>query len=308
MKSKDNAGHFAALITIIIWATTFVSTKVLLQGFQPVEILFFRFVLGFCVLFVVYPRRLRIANRKQELLFAIAGLSGVCVYFLLENIALTYTQASNVGVIVSVAPFFTAILSKLVLNNEEKLRGGFFAGFVIVMIGISLISFNGKELQLNPVGDLLSLLAALVWACYSVIIRKISNFGYNTIQTTRRIFAYGIFFLIPIIFSFDFSWDISRFSNPVYLFNIIYLGLGASAFCFVTWNFAVKVLGAVKTSIYIYLVPVITVIASLLILHEQITWTAALGITLTIVGLFVSEVKPKKKEEPGKTYVGISRL
>ncbi len=79
------------------------------------------------------------------------------------------------------------------------------------------------------------------------------------------------------------------------LFNILYLGLGASAFCFVTWNFAVKELGAVKTSVYIYMVPVITVITSVLILHENLTVLAGTGTVLTLIGLFLSEYKPEGK-------------
>ena len=70
---------------------------------------------------------------------------------------------------------------------------------------------------------------------------------------------------------FNFKLDLSRFANMTYLLNILFLGLGASALCFVTWNFAVKILGAVKTSICIYLVPVITVVASVLIIHEPFT-------------------------------------
>lgn len=105
MTNKTAAGHLAALVTILIWGTTFISTKVLLQDFQPIEILFFRFVLGLIALFLVYPHPLKGTSLRQELTFAAAGLSGVCLYYLLENIALTYTMASNVGVIISVAPF-----------------------------------------------------------------------------------------------------------------------------------------------------------------------------------------------------------
>ena len=105
MKQQPAAGHLAALLTIIIWGTTFISTKVLLTSFQPVEILFFRFVLGFFALLAACPRRLKSASLIQELTFAGAGLCGVCLYYLMENIALTYTMASNVGVIISVAPF-----------------------------------------------------------------------------------------------------------------------------------------------------------------------------------------------------------
>ena len=295
MKNKYAAGHLAALLTIIVWGTTFISTKVLLVDFQPVEILFFRFVMGFAALLLVYPRRLEGTARRQEFTFAAAGLCGICLYYLLENIALTYTMASNVGVIISVAPFFTAILTHLFLKGEEKLRASFFIGFAVAMTGICLISFNGSALQLNPAGDLLALLAAFVWACYAVLSKKISSFGYHTILTTRRVFFYGILFMMPALFLFDFKWELARFANPVYLGNIVFLGLGASALCFVTWNFAVKILGAVKTSIYIYVVPVITVVTSILILHEKITLLAGTGTALTLAGLLISESKAFKK-------------
>lgn len=295
MEHKKIFGHLAALLTIVIWGTTFISTKILLNDFQPVEILFFRFIMGFLVLLVSCPKRLKTTGYKQELTFAGAGLCGVCLYYLLENIALTYTLASNVGVIISIAPFFTAILAHLYMKSEEKLRSGFFAGFVIAMIGIILISFQGSKLELNPIGDFLAVAAALIWACYSILSRKISSFGYPVILSTRRTFFYGILFMIPALFFFDFRLDLPRFMNATYLFNIFYLGLGASALCFVTWNYAVKELGAVKTSVYIYMVPVITVVTSVLILHEQLTVLAAAGTLLTLIGLFLSEYRPKKK-------------
>ena len=123
MNNKAATGHLSALITILIWGTTFISTKVLLSDFQPVEILFFRFIIGLLALFLIYPRRLQGTTLRQEFTFATAGLCGICLYYLLENIALTYTMASNVGVIISVAPFFTAILSHLFLNLHARTLG-----------------------------------------------------------------------------------------------------------------------------------------------------------------------------------------
>ena len=292
MKNPQATGHLSALVTILIWGTTFISTKVLLVAFQPVEILFIRFVLGLIALIVVCPHRLKGTTPRQELTFAAAGLCGVCLYYLLENIALTYTLASNVGVILSVAPFFTAILSHVVFKGTEKLRPSFFGGFVLAMAGIALISFNGSALSLNPMGDLLALLAALVWACYSILTKKISGYGYSTLITTRRVFCYGIAFMIPAMFLFDVQWKLSALAQPVYLLNLIFLGLGASALCFVTWNTAVKLLGPVRTSVYIYMSPVITVVTSALILHEPVTPLAAGGMALTLAGLFLSEGRP----------------
>lgn len=294
MKDNTNSkGHLSALITIVIWGTTFISTKVLLTDFEPVEILFFRFVIGLFILLIIYPHRFKNTSKKQELLFAAAGLCGITLYYLLENIALTYTAASNIGVIVSAAPFFTGILSNWFLDGEKPGKN-FIAGFFTAIIGIFLISFNGRTvLQLNPIGDLLALLAAVVWAFYSILSRKISQLGYNTIQTTRRVFSYGLLFMIPALILFDFEWNIARLAQPVNLFNILFLGIGASALCFVTWNLAVRILGAVKTSIYIYMVPVVTVLTSVMILNERLTWMSALGTVLTMSGLFISEKRSK---------------
>ncbi len=296
-RKKEITGHLLGFITIFIWGTTFISTKILLKIISPIEILFIRFTIGFIVLLVVYPHRLKVKERKHELYFAASGLCGVTLYYLLENIALTYTFASNVGIIISIAPFFTAIFAHLLLDGE-KLRLQFFIGFVVAVIGIFLISFDGSNhLKLNPLGDILAVLAAGVWAVYSVLMKKISGFHYNTIQATRRIFFYGLLLLIPALLIFGFEPNINQMMQPVNLFNILFLGLGASALCFVTWNSAVKLLGAVKTSVYIYMVPVITVVTSVIVLNETITGIAVFGIVLTLAGLFISEFKPTAKQK-----------
>ena len=135
----------------------------------------------------------------------------------MENIALTYSQASNVGVIVSIAPVFTAITAHIFLKEEGKLRPAFFMGCVIALIGISLISFSGTTMHLNPIGDLLSVGGAIIWSFYSVLSKKIGSFGYSVVQATRRTFFYGILFMIPALFIFDFKWDLIRFATPAYL-------------------------------------------------------------------------------------------
>lgn len=289
MKTKTSLGHGAAIASIVVWGTTFISTKVLLRDLTPIEILFLRFVAGFIALCLLHPKPMRGTNWRQELTYAAAGASGVTFYFLLENVSLTYTMASNVSLIISTAPFFTAILTRLVSKEEGKLTPSFFVGFGVAMAGICLISFNSSRLSINPLGDLLALLAALMWAVYSVVTRHISTYGHSTVQTTRRIFLYGLIFMIPALFFMDFSPDGAQVFQPVNLGNLLFLGLGASALCFVAWNFAVEVLGTVRTVAYIYMTPVITVIASALILKEPVTWLSVLGVLLTLAGLFLSE-------------------
>ena len=240
--NKSVAGHVAAFVTILIWGTTFISTKVLLRVFSPIEILFIRFLIGYAALWCVCPRGLKVKERRQG--------------------------------------------------------KRFFVGFLIAMAGIGLISFGSDaSLQLNPLGDILALVAAVIWAVYSTITKKISEFGYGTIQTTRRTFFYGLLFMTPVLFLMDFSVSMSMFLDVKMVLNLVFLGLGASALCFVTWNFAVKVLGAIKTTVYIYMVPVITTVTSVLILHEKITLAVGCGIVLTLAGLFLSEDRTQGKND-----------
>ena len=157
------------------------------------------------------------------------------------------------------------------------------------MAGICLISFNGSQLSLDPRGDLLAVLAAVVWAVYSLLTKQIGGYGWNVIQTTRRIFGWGILFMIPAAAVMDFRLGLERLSEPSYVGMFLYLGLGACAACFVTWNFAIKTLGPIRTMVYIYLVPVITVVCSVLILREVVTPMSAGGTLLTLVGLALSQ-------------------
>lgn len=295
MTNELTKGHIAAIFTVAIWSTTYISTKILLVSFDPVEIMVYRFIIGFLALLLFAGRPMKLQKKSHELLFILAGICGVALYFTLQNLALTYTYASNTGVVISTAPFFTAILTHLLMKNEDRLHVNFFVGFVVAMAGIILISFNGARMQLNPLGDFLTVLAAITWGFYSVFTKKISNLGYNNIKSIRKIFGYGLIFMIPIVLLMDIDFSPEKLIYAENIFHVVYLGVGASAICFITWNYAIKVLGTVKTSVYIYLEPAITVVTSMLILGEIITPLAVLGTALTMAGLVLSEWHFKRK-------------
>ncbi|WP_314581764.1 DMT family transporter [Enterococcus gilvus] len=286
--SETVKGHLSASVTVMIWALTFISTKVLLKDFLPIEILFIRFLIGFLVLTVVSRRRLSFNGWSKEKYSMIAGLFGVFLYYYLENVALTYTLAMNVGIIGSVSPFMTALISRFVLK-QGTIPKIFVLGFICSMIGISLISLSGT-LNVDPIGDGLALIATVCWASYSLIVKKISTFGEGTISATQRIFFYGLLFMLPVLFLSIDSLDVSRFAQLGNLSNLLFLGVGASALCFVTWNFSVKTLGAVRATVYIYTIPMLTTIASVAILGETITIKTVFGILLTLTGLILSEL------------------
>lgn len=288
-EKKKVAGHLIACGTQIMWGATFVSTKVLLKYFLPVEVLFTRAVLAFLALFLLYPHALKVQEKKRELVFAGAGLTGIVLYFMLENTALTMTYASNVGIIVTCAPFFVAVVVGLFYKSERPHKN-FYIGFIIAIAGVILISLNGqKSLNLNPAGDFLAFLAMISWGFYSVLIKKIGEWNYPMAAVTRRIYFYGIIFLIPILIQQHASWGFDALRKPEVILNFLFLGLGASAMGFFLWNLATKWIGAIKTSVYIYVSPIVTVVLSLIVLHEKITFFSAVGAVLILIGLLLSQ-------------------
>jgi drug/metabolite transporter (DMT)-like permease len=288
MERQIISGHIAAIITITIWSTTYIATKVLLNDFTPIEILLIRFSIGFLTLKLLWPKGIGF-NIKQEPYYILAGLTGVCLYFLVENIALTKTTACNVGIILAITPLFTAIATKIFYPQEKKLSLGFYIGFLASFIGILILSLKGSEIAINPVGDLLAVFAGIIWSIYSVLTKKINNFGFNAIQVTRRTFLYGLIFIIPISLCYGINTDIEKLTKTENIFNLLFLGVGASAICFASWNFAVKAIGAVSTIIYLYATPSITIIFAYLILDEKLTMAGIVGCILITIGLVISQ-------------------
>lgn len=295
MKSQLS-GHVMALIVSIVWGTTFIATKLLLNGgFHPVELIIYRFTLAWCALFLFSPKPLLPRSFKEEWPFMAAGLTGLTLYFFFENNALTFTLASNVGIILSTAPMFTAMCLWL-SRRTSRPKLTFFLGFAVAMSGIIIISLGGSSLQLNPIGDLLCLGAALCWGLYGIFLEMTAEQNLTTIQATRKVFFWGLLFTLVCSLFYRNELhllDLSRFAQPSLIFCIIYLSAGASAACFILWNNAIKIIGTVSTSLYIYLTPIITLIASYLVLHEPITPTAMGATALIIAGLWLSQKKGK---------------
>lgn len=196
-------GHLLALFTIICWGTTFISTKILLVDFSPIEILLTRFIIGLSILYIIRPDPLKLRHEEHRLYLLVAALSGITLYYLMENIALTYTYASNVGIISSTAPFFAALLASFTLR-KHTITGPFILGFVISMIGIIFIALEESSFNINPKGDILALGAAVLWAVYAVVLKKICVFGYDMIAVTREIFLYGVILMISTSYFYGF--------------------------------------------------------------------------------------------------------
>ena len=308
--------HLLALVVVAIWGLTFVSTKTLISaGLDPAEIFVVRFsmaYLGILVLSVLRARHVRSISRharpdrasltllarswQDELLFAFLGLTGGSFYFLTENTALAYTQASNVSFLVCSAPLFTALFSLIYrrfrrdrfADAMERIGSGWMLalGTLLALGGMALMMFDGQRVQVSLRGDLLALGAALCWALYSLFIGKITE-EYGALFATRKVFFYGLLTILPFLLGHGFA-PLELFAQPVVWGNLLFLGLCASLACFVAWNMVTARLGNITAVNYVYLNPVFTLISAMILLGERLTPAGAIGSALILAGVILA--------------------
>jgi len=304
-KNKTVLYHFIAILTVAIWGVTFISTKILLNnGLTSVEIFFYRFVLAyFCALFISHDK-FRANTLKDEFLFFLCGLCGGSLYFIAENTALEKTMAANVSLIICTAPVITAVLARCF--DKEPLPGNFFFGSIIALLGVALVVFNGSiVLKVSPLGDLLTLFAAIMWAFYCLLLKRLSQ-SYSTLFITRKVFYYGVVSLFVYFIFHPLNVNAELLSRPEVYLNLLFLGIFASMLCYLMWNAAVNVLGVSQTANYIYVVPLVTILTAAVFLDEPVTVASVVGAVGIIGGVYIAEKGSLKRRFLEKLKRGAS--
>lgn len=322
--------YLSVVFVILVWGMTFANTRALLEDFSALEIQLLRFSLAWASL-SVWEMVSRIVRRPQggshadagngawrnrdvgrrcrdELLFAGMGLTGVAAYQFLENCAIYYTNASNVAILVSFGPIVTAVMARL-MANDRTLSVPFVAGSLIAVCGVALVSLNGVvNFNVRPLGDFMALGAMACWGFYSVLVDTANKRGIPQTVAVRKAFFWALVLMAPVALwgltddgyyaldgsfsvTLDADFNAERFARPLNLVNIAFLGALASAACFVLWNCACKSIGMVRTTIGLYLTPIVGTVFAMLFLGENLTVMGASGGGVIIVGVAVSNIR-----------------
>ena len=249
MEKSKVMGHIFAIITILVWGSCFVLTKNLLVYFTPIQIIPQRMGLAYITLWILRPRTMKLPW-KDELMFILIGITGGSFYFYLQNTALDHTYAANVSILVALSPILTVLLAQLFSRGNERLGKYVYIGAVIAIAGVVLVVLNGQlSFHLSPVGDLLALAAALMWAVYSILIKKYTE-QYDNFIVTRRVFLWAFLTAVPLMLLTDGMPVLTPlFTDVKVLVSWLFLGVMGNAVCFAIWNIAFKALGVVVTSI-----------------------------------------------------------
>lgn len=284
--------HLVAFVTVAIWGTTFVSTKVLmLNGLSPAQIFTLRFSIAYVLMLTFNHRRLFADSWKDEVKMALLGITGGSLYFLSENEAMNFTTTTNTSLIVCSCPLFATLLVRLVYRDSNRINIVQLLGSLLAFVGMVIVVLNGRfVLHLSPVGDALAFTACVCWAIYSLLMKSVSG-DYSAAFITRKVFFYGVLTIIPYYFIIPGfpSWEV--FARPKVIGNLLFLGCLASMICFLTWNWCIAKLGAVKATNWVYFNPITTMIFASWVLDEEITPYFLMGAACILAGMYVADKK-----------------
>ena len=289
--------NIGALLAASAWGTSFLCTKVLMLppeqgggGFTPVEMFVYRFACAYLLLLLLTFRHIRANNWRDELNFLICGVCSGSLYFITENYALNNTTAGNVSLLASVSPIFTTILMAAFFKARIKL--GEAIGSLIAFAGVFCIIFShGEGFEIKPKGDLLALSASLSWAIYTIVVKNLIP-HYSSFFITRKLFFYGVITALPILFFQQEPYHLAALfdiSQPKYMLNFLFLVVMCSCAAYLIWNESMSILGPITINNYLYMQPLVTMIAAFIVLGETIYLMGYLGCVLIIGGLVLSD-------------------
>ncbi len=285
--------HLVAFVTVAIWGTTFVSTKVLmLNGLSPAVIFTLRFVIAYVLMLCVNHKRIMSDTWRDELKMVLLGITGGSLYFLSENEAMNFTTTTNTSLIVCSCPLFATLLVRLVYRDSTRIRALQMVGSLLAFVGMVIVVLNGKfVLHLSPVGDALAFTACICWAVYSLLMKSVSG-NYSAAFITRKVFFYGVLTILPYYIFFPGMPSVDVLSRPQVAGNLLFLGCLASMICFLTWNWCISKLGAVKATNWVYFNPIVTMIFASLVLNETITHYFLIGALCILAGMYLANKTP----------------
>jgi drug/metabolite transporter (DMT)-like permease len=277
-----------ALMSISFWGVSFVSTKAVLGKLDPFSLLVIRFGIGalFLLLLLLLQRhRLKISIKYVPHIMVL-GILGVFVHQVLQATALLTINASAAGWLISFSPIFTVILSLLFLHEKMNITKA--VGMVLAITGVLIVTStrSGQSFHFAMnLGFLLMILSTLNWAIYSVLLKSL-KIPYPPLVITFYMCLLGLILTTPFIIR-NRGWENLTLLDQTEWAHLLFLGVFVSGIAYWYWGKALEVLEASKVSMFLYLEPLATLVAAVLLLHEKVLLISVIGGIIIIIGVVV---------------------
>jgi len=300
------------LVAVILWGTAIAPTKWALESIQPFTLLFIRLFLagGICLLFSFKQLKRSVVHKqvpwKRMSLLSFAGVAG---YFMFTSYGISLTSGLHVSIIDAALPLVTILFSAFFL--KEKIQLNYWIGIVLGAIGVLLITIPSSNVdkEVSLIGDILILLSTFLFAFYTVLLKRPKQEQYlsNKVFTTLTLII-GAVILLPFAMAETFYYGLPKIETWKAGLSVIYLVIGATILAYWFWNRALETVSASVSGLYLNALPLISIVASIVLLNESLTWRIVIGGSLVLFGviwtdkrklidLFISDDRNVKENE-----------
>jgi drug/metabolite transporter (DMT)-like permease len=284
----------ALLLTVLIWSSSFAFIKLGLHEVNPYFLALIRaviagvFLLGIIVLkgdFKVFKQDLKKYWKK----YALLGFVGIALFDIFQNVGISHTFSSLADVLLNTNPLFIVMFSSFFL--KENISKDRILGLIMGFIGMCVVMFGGVNFadifkSQGFFGNVLILLSAITWAIYSILNKRLLNATTPLFLTTSS-YLFGALFSLPLLLVSNPEQALT-YSNSSWII-ILYLGIIASGLTFFLWSFALSKMEASRASIFLFLIPILSIMIGAVFLNENITIYTILGSILVLVGIYITE-------------------
>jgi drug/metabolite transporter (DMT)-like permease len=278
----------AMLAAIAFWGGSFIATKAAVAEVPPVAFALVRFGLATVVMLAAQAATRTPLRVPQPLWGPVVwvALLGTTATYVLENIALKYTTSGNGSLLIAVSPMLTAVGAVAFLG--ERLTWRMAAGALLAAIGVVLLV--SADLGHTGVGDAIMVVTTLVGIAYNLLSKRLAD-AMPALTALTVTFAVGFLGIIPCAVAEALWFPGPWHPTGTTLAALLYLGLGSSCVACWLWMYALGRMPASRVTLFLYLMPVFTLVGGHFVLGEHLGLDTALEAGLILVGVYVASTR-----------------
>jgi drug/metabolite transporter (DMT)-like permease len=283
----------ALLGVVVVWGIAFSGIKILLDDIGPYSLTWARLVLAGLAYSVVLPFLPKREARREPgdvIRLVLLGVFGAAGYHLAVNWGEQYVSAGLASLLVACMPAMVAVLAAFFLREHLSRRG--VAGLLIAFAGVGVLALSGEGAleARNVQGVLVTLLAPISWAIYTIISKPLAA-RYDGVRLNVIGAWVGVLVVLP--FAANDLHELSRLDAGGWLW-MLYLGSFSTAGSYIVYAWALRRLPATVVASFVQLVPGTSLLAAWILLDEVPAPTAFLGGVLVVTGVALLQIRSRK--------------
>ncbi|MFT5591684.1 MAG: drug/metabolite transporter (DMT)-like permease [Oceanicoccus sp.] len=298
--SNTLRAHFALLIAMTLWGSSFIALKIAVTDMPPMIVVFLRMLVAsitFIVLAIWLRPRIQYQAGDWRYLLGMAFFEP-CLYFLFEAKALQYTSAGQAGMVTSLLPLMVAVAAFFIFKERNTLKQ--WLGFLVALSGVLWMSLTTQESDQASnalLGNFLELMAMVTAVGYTLLVKHLVQ-RYNAFVLTAMQSFMGAIFFFPLAIMSDWPEKVALSSMGM----IVYLGIVITLGAYGLYNYSLKFVKTATAAAYVNLLPVTALLFSMLLLGERLVMQQWLAIVVIFIGVYFSRepkaLKDKDKDIP----------